>query len=100
MIYLWFIISAIKTKAMNQSNINSVATTIKLYIGDKYQDKYRELATRVVLSVKLDLEGSFAAEVATTVAKTKRCSEKQAYVIARAFVESCPKIMNSALVTA
>jgi len=85
---------------MNQSSIESVRKTIQLYIGDKYQDKYRELAQTVVCTVKNELEGSFAAEVATTVAKTKKCSDKQAYVIARAFVESCPKIMNSALVTA
>ena len=102
MVYLWFIVgkeAATKPREMNQSSIESVKSTIVLYIRDKYQDKYRELALTVVLSVKHELEGSFAADVAETVAKTKRASEKQAYVIARAFVESCPKIMNSALVS-
>jgi len=84
---------------MNQSSIESVKTTIVLYIGDKYQDKYRALATEVVSSVKVNLEGTFAAEVAKTVlsGRSRKCSEKQAWVIARAYVESCPKNERSAL---
>jgi hypothetical protein len=51
-------------------------------VGDQYQS-----VMEIVLNVRMSTTG-FASEVAKTVEKYGRVSEKQAYVIARAFVEN------------
>jgi translation initiation factor 2 beta subunit (eIF-2beta)/eIF-5 len=51
------------------------------------QDQGARDILEIIYAVEMDVKG-FASDVAKTVAKYGRASEKQAYVIARAFVES------------
>lgn len=51
------------------------------------QDQCARDILEIIYAVEQDVKG-FPADVAKTVAKYGRASEKQAYVIARAFVES------------
>ena len=51
------------------------------------QDQGARDILEIIYAVEMDVNG-FASDVAKTVAKYGRASEKQAYVIARAFVEA------------
>lgn len=57
------------------------------------QDQAARDILEIIYAVELGAKG-FAADVAKTVAKYGKASEKQAYVIARAFVEAGLKVQH------
>jgi hypothetical protein len=69
-----------------QPTIDQVKRAILSGMSRRMDRMAFDSAIELVCSVKQECEG-FAKDVATTVAKFNNCSEKQAYVIARAYVE-------------
>lgn len=71
-----------------KEKIQTIKQTILSGVSSYYQQNgYWDFAEEIILAVEMDTEG-FTSDVASTVYKYKRCSEKQVYVIARAFVEN------------
>lgn len=91
MLYLYFI-KQTQTMKLTTDNIQAVKQMLVRYINanswtNHNLNEFKDDCLWLTGRVQDDSTDSFAASVATTVAKYRTCSEKQAYIIAKAACE-------------
>ena len=92
MLYLYFIKQIQTAMKLTTDNIQAVKQMLVRYVNanswtNNNLNEFKDDCLWLVGRVQDESESTFAASVATTVAKYRTCSEKQAYIIAKASCE-------------